>query len=84
MGDKVPFETYDQICGDLDRANEEIKQLKNKYETPGQKCNRGHTNGLPLSLWDCPICTSQLREKILNLESIVEDRDSMIIQLKGE
>ncbi len=28
MGDKVPIETYNQICGDLDLANKEIERLR--------------------------------------------------------
>ena len=63
MGDKVPIETYNMICKDLDNATGEIKRLKNKYEEPGQKCNSGHKNVLPVSLWDCPICTEQLRKE---------------------
>ncbi len=68
MGDKVPIETYNQICRDLDMANKTIKEMKIKYEIPGQRCNAGHLNGLPIKLWDCPICTELLNECIQELQ----------------
>ncbi len=67
MGDKVPIETYNQLCRDLDKAQAEIKELKTKYEAPGQKCNAGHVNNLPIKLWDCPICTALLNDRIRDL-----------------
>ncbi len=38
MGDKVPIETYNQICGDLDLANEKIERLKKENEWLLKKC----------------------------------------------
>ena len=70
------------LTTEINKKDKEIKQLKNKYEEPGQECNRGHKNTLPVKLWDCPVCTELLREKILNLEAVIEDRESMIVQLK--
>ncbi len=32
MGDKVPFETYNLICRDLDNANEKTKQLNDNLD----------------------------------------------------
>lgn len=29
----------------------------------GKKCNAGHENHLPVTLWDCPTCTEILRLK---------------------
>ena len=42
--------------------------MKIKYEIPGQRCNAGHLNGLPIKLWDCPICTELLNECIQELQ----------------
>lgn len=41
--------------------DDRIAELEAKYETRGQKCHSGHVNTLPLSLWDCPMCTDILR-----------------------
>lgn len=50
----------------------EIKRLKQKYEHFGQKCNKGHINYLPVSLWDCPMCTEELRKRIKGLEELIQ------------
>lgn len=39
---------------------EEVRRLREKYEEPGQKCNQGHVNNLPLRLWTCPVCAEEL------------------------
>lgn len=46
----------------------ELEELKAKYERPWIKCHSGHVNNLPLALWDCPMCTQELRDKLKALE----------------
>lgn len=48
---------------DIEWLMRENERLQNKYEEPGQKCNAGHKNTLPVSLWDCPMCTEKLRKE---------------------
>ncbi len=47
----------------------------NKYEEPGQECNRGHKNILPIKLWNCPICTDPLREE---MEKLKKEKEWML------
>lgn len=44
------------------------------FESSPRQCNSGHTT-LPLRLWDCPVCTDDLRTRIMRL---VEAADSAI------
>src|ERR1043165_10147325 len=41
------------------------EEIKNKYESNGIKCNAGHLNHLPLSMWDCPMCVELIRSKLV-------------------
>ena len=50
-----------------------------KYEEPGQECNSGHKNTLPVKLWDCPVCTELLREKNKKLLKAIEGMYNMVI-----
>jgi len=34
-------------------------------------CNAGHKSNLPLALWDCPVCTELLRDKLKGLDELV-------------
>ena len=34
-------------------------------------CNAGHKSNLPLALWDCPVCTQLLRDKLKMVEELV-------------
>jgi hypothetical protein len=34
-----------------------------RYEEPGQVCNSGHINILPVKLWDCPLCVEVLKSE---------------------
>lgn len=49
----------------------EIHRLREKYERGGQKCNRGHVNKLPVSLWDCPMCTEELRSELEQAKTVL-------------
>ena len=40
MSDKVPIETYNQICRDLDKANETIKEMEIKIEVLNDRVER--------------------------------------------
>ena len=40
----------------------EMDRLRAKYESPNPQCNKGHVNNLPLALWDCPMCVTELRK----------------------
>ena len=35
-------------------------------------CNAGHKSNLPLALWDCPVCTQLLRDKLQKVEELVQ------------
>lgn len=50
----------------------EVERLRTRYEKPGQRCNSGHENVLPVSLWDCPTCTEQTRELLKEMVSQME------------
>jgi hypothetical protein len=51
-----------------------IKELEDKYESTGVKCNAGHINNLPLSLWDCPMCTEDLRAELEKKQAIIDEQ----------
>lgn len=51
-------------------AEERVTELKEKYETPGVRCGRGHENILPVSLWTCPMCHQDLTEALEALVGI--------------
>ena len=57
----------------------EIIKLREKYEKPNPKCNRGHENTLPLYLWDCPMCTDKLREENAKLRKENQKLGEMIL-----
>ena len=63
-----PFMTWQEKDRLLDEKDKEIKRFQDKYEKPGQKCGNGHVNNLPMKLWDCPVCTEYLRNKIKDLK----------------
>jgi hypothetical protein len=42
----------------------ELRQRVERYEQPNLKCGRGHENNLPLSIWDCPMCTEEGRQEL--------------------
>lgn len=44
-----------------------------RYETPGVSCGKGHINHLPVSLWDCPICTEEKNAEINRLRDTLRD-----------
>ena len=46
------------------KETEQLKQRIERYEQPNLKCGKGHENNLPLSLWDCPMCTEELRQDL--------------------
>ena len=60
------------------------KNEMKKYEEPGQECNRGHKNTLPVKLWDCPVCTELLREEIKRQEILIEEQTKWIKHWKAE
>ncbi len=35
-------------------------------------CNAGHKSNLPVALWDCPVCTQLLRDKLQKVEELVK------------
>jgi hypothetical protein len=43
---------------------EQLRQRVERYEGPNPKCNNGHENSLPIALWDCPMCTEELRQEL--------------------
>ncbi len=42
-------------------------------------CNAGHKSNLPLALWDCPVCTELLRDKLQKVEELI----AAVNKLKG-
>ena len=34
-------------------------------------CNAGHKSNLPVALWDCPVCTQLIRNKLQKVEELV-------------
>ena len=46
-----------------------LTRMRAKYESSGIKCGRGHDNVLPVSLWDCPMCTEERRDRVERLEA---------------
>lgn len=63
----------------LPELAQEVIRLREKYESPGVKCNKGHVNNLPLALWDCPMCTEELRVKNTQLRA---ERDAAVERLQ--
>lgn len=63
-----------------DRMCKELERLR-KYEEIGIKCNRGHVNGLPITLWDCPICTEKLRKERewISVKDRLPEEDSTVL-----
>lgn len=62
----VRKQDYDLLKISVDASDEIIESLHKRlrrYEEPGQKCNSGHINHFPISLWDCPMCTEALKDK---------------------
>ncbi len=41
-------------------------------------CNAGHKSNLPLALWDCPVCTQLLRDKLKKVEELVWQSKSLV------
>ncbi len=81
-GNRV-FDRWTKALEEIEIKDKEIDRLKNKYEKSGQECGRGHKNGLPLSLWDCPICTEKLRKEkeYLFIRSIRNDSHTWVIHI---
>lgn len=48
------------MSAEVERLRAEVDRLRLKYETSPTACGRGHSNHLPMALWDCPTCTSEL------------------------
>ena len=71
------IETYLEMADKLEYAKKEIERLKNKYEKSGQECNSGHKNILPVSLWDCPMCTDEKRKEIERVIDINKARKAL-------
>ncbi len=44
-------------AAEIKRLIARVAEMEAKYERAGIKCNRGHENILPVSLWNCPMCT---------------------------
>ena len=42
---------------------EQLEADSKKLREPAT-CNAGHKSNLPLALWDCPVCTQLLRDKL--------------------
>ncbi len=55
------------------RLTTRVRELEDKYENNPMTCNAGHTSQ-PMRLWDCPVCTEQLRTRVRELESGVQER----------
>jgi len=51
---------------------EQLKQRVERYEQPNLKCGKGHINNLPLSLWDCPMCTEEKRAELEQYKRALE------------
>jgi len=47
-------------------AHERLEADSKKLREPAT-CNAGHKSNLPLALWDCPVCTQLLRDKLQQL-----------------
>ena len=56
----------------------ETKLSLEQFEADSKKlrepatCNAGHKSNLPLALWDCPVCTQLLRDKLQKVEELVK------------
>jgi len=69
------------------KQSKEIGDLKDrleKYETPGLKCNGGHTNHLPLKLWTCPMCDDERLKTIEALKAEALDLKITLDDWKGK
>lgn len=64
-----------RLIGFLNDKDKETERFRKKYEEPGQKCNRGHKNILPVKLWNCPMCTDPLREE---MEKLKKEKEWML------
>jgi DNA repair exonuclease SbcCD ATPase subunit len=60
---------------------EEVRALTERlerFEAPRPKCNKGHENALPLKLWDCPMCTEEIRAERDKLAARAAELDKAI------
>jgi len=49
---------------------EQLEADSKKLREPAT-CNAGHKSNLPVALWDCPVCTQLLRDKLQQVEELV-------------
>ena len=62
-----------QIAHIIDRETNlaELLADSKKLREPAT-CNAGHKSNLPLALWDCPVCTQLLRDKLQQAKELAE------------
>ncbi len=83
-GDVGTREYYKDKCEELYKR---VTELEEKYESTGTKCHGGHVNNLPLALWDCPMCTEELKAKVERWKSkYVDQKEGNVglVQLERE
>ena len=51
-------------------AHERLEADSKKLREPAT-CNAGHKSNLPIALWDCPVCTQLLRDKLQKVEELL-------------
>ena len=49
---------------------EQLEADSKKLREPAT-CHSGHKSNLPVALWDCPVCTQLLRDKLQKVEELV-------------
>ena len=59
-------------------AHERLEADSKKLREPAT-CNAGHKSNLPVALWDCPVCTQLLRDKLQKVEELL----AAVNKLKG-
>ena len=60
-------EEAERVTAALDWRIQELEHELSRYEN-SPTCNKGHVNVLPLRLWDCPVCTEELRQEVERLK----------------
>jgi len=79
-------ETVVQALNSFDQLQADSKKLREPAT-----CNAGHKSNLPFALWDCPVCTQLLRDKLKKVEELItrmlqfiSEKDAFIMPSNAE
>lgn len=58
-------------------AHDRLESNSKKLLEPAT-CNAEHKSNLPLALWDCPVCTQLLRDKLQKVEELLKQAKDIV------